>query len=111
MEAYLRGAMTELQNVIKNQYGVSKLSSMNPGSLAGWPIDRQRELFDLLDNKNEEIGVELTESFLMLPNKSGSGILFKSKTGYSNCKLCERLNCPTRRDPFDSKLKAKLIGE
>lgn len=111
MQAYLMGAMTELKKVIKNQYGVTKLSSMNPGSLPGWPIDRQRELFELLENKNEDIGVELTDSFLMIPNKSSSGILFKSKTGYSNCKLCERLNCPTRRDAFNKDLKIQLTGE
>jgi hypothetical protein len=111
MEVVLRNAIRVLYDTVKTQYGVTKLSSMNPGSLDGWPIEHQKELFSLLDNKNEEIGVELTESFLMVPQKSVSGVLFKSKSGYTNCKLCEMVNCPSRRAPFEPGLREKLTGE
>ncbi len=108
MEVVLRNAIAVLYDTIKNQYGVSKLSSMNPGSLEGWPIEHQKLLFNLLKNKQEDIGVELTESYLMVPQKSVSGILFKSKSGYTNCKLCEMVNCPSRRAPFEPGLREKL---
>ncbi|MFO7612005.1 MAG: vitamin B12 dependent-methionine synthase activation domain-containing protein [Clostridia bacterium] len=111
MEVALRGAIAELYDTIKNRYGVSKLSSMNPGSLEGWPIEQQPSLFELLDNKQKEIGIELTESFLMVPQKSVSGLLFKSKSGYTNCKLCEMTNCPSRKAPFEPGLREKLTEE
>lgn len=111
MEVVLRNAVAVLYDTIKIQYGVSKLSSMNPGSLEGWPIEQQIPLFELLDNKQAEIGVELTESYLMIPQKTVSGILFKSKSGYTNCKLCEMVNCPSRRSPFEPGLREKLTGE
>lgn len=111
MEVVLRNAIAVLYDTVKNQYGVTKLSSMNPGSLEGWPIEQQVFLFELMDNTQKDIGVELTESFLMVPQKSVSGILFKSKSGYTNCKLCEMVNCPSRKAKFEPGLREKLTGE
>jgi len=79
-------------------------SAMNPGSLPNWPISQQRPLFALLGDVMGEIGVELTESFLMLPVKSVSGLLFEAAEHYTNCSLCPRDGCPHRRDPFDAVL-------
>ncbi|HPJ22861.1 MAG TPA: vitamin B12 dependent-methionine synthase activation domain-containing protein [Clostridia bacterium] len=111
MEVTLRNAIAHLYDTVRTAYGVSKIASMNPGSLDGWPIEQQVELFELLENKNRDLGVELTESFLMVPQKSVSGILFKSKSGYTNCKLCEMVNCPSRRAPFEPGLREKLMEE
>lgn len=111
MEVILRKTIAVLYDTIKTQYGVTKLSSMNPGSLDGWPIEQQEILFNLLQNKQDEIGVELTESYLMVPQKSVSGVLFKSKSGYTNCKLCEMVNCPSRSAKFEPGLREKLTGE
>lgn len=111
MEVTLRNAIAHLYDTVRIGYGVSKIASMNPGSLDGWPIEQQVELFNLLDNKNKDLGVELTESYLMVPQKSVSGILFKSKSGYTNCKLCEMVNCPSRRAPFEPGLREKLTEE
>lgn len=110
MEVVLRNAVAVLYDTIKTQYGVSKLSSMNPGSLEGWPIEQQIPLFKLMENKQVEIGVELTESYLMVPQKTVSGILFKSKSGYTNCKLCEMVNCPSRSAQYEPGLREKLTG-
>lgn len=111
MEVILRNAIAVIYDTIRNKYGVTKIASMNPGSLDGWPIEQQDELFKLLENVQEDIGIKLTESYLMVPQKSVSGILFKSKSGYSNCKLCEMVNCPTRRESFESGLREKLTEE
>lgn len=108
MEVTLRNAVAELYDIVKNKYGVSKIASMNPGSLDGWPIEQQVPLFSLLENKQADIGVSLTESYLMVPQKTVSGILFKSKSGYSNCKLCEMVNCPSRRAKYEPGLREKL---
>jgi hypothetical protein len=44
--------------------------------------------------------VRLTESMLMIPRKSVSGIFFPSEEGFVACQLCERENCPSRKAPF-----------
>ena len=49
----------------------------------------------------EDIGVELTDTFLMLPVKSGSGLLFETEQSYENCSMCPRTDCPNRRAQFD----------
>lgn len=100
-EAYLHQAMIQAVSQIQLDEQTSSLSAMNPGSLPDWPISQQRPLFSLLGNVMGEIGVELTESFLMLPVKSVSGLMFESKEHYTNCSLCPRAKCPNRRAPFN----------
>ena len=78
----------------------ARLSALNPGSLPQWPIEGQRELFRILGDTEGTVGVRLTDSCLMLPSKSVSGILFQDHTGHVNCALCPRENCPNRRVPF-----------
>ena len=72
---------------------------MNPGPLKDWPLGEQRQLFFLFGDVKQAIGVELTESFLMYPVKSVSGIIFPTEVNYENCQLCPRENCPGRRAP------------
>ena len=52
------------------------------------------------------MGVRLTDSFLMVPNKSVSGIFFPAEVTFTSCQLCQRGVCPGRRAPFDPKLHA-----
>ena len=76
------------------------LTSLNPGSLKAWPLSGQAELFAVLGGREfveETIGVTYTESFLMLPSKSSSGIAFESEVFYENCQFCPLENCPNRR--------------
>ncbi len=105
-ETLLQSAINHLDQYIHKKYGLSKTTSMNPGSseLFVWPLEQQKELFLLFPTIQDVIGVKLTESFLMTPNKSLSGIKFDSDTEFHNCRLCERKKCPTRFEPFDQKL-------
>ena len=76
------------------------LPSLNPGSIAAWPINGQAELFAVLGGREfveTQVGVIYTPSFLMLPSKSVSGIAFESETFYENCQYCPIENCPGRR--------------
>lgn len=84
----------------KKRLGVEALNAMNPGSLSDFPISSQRPLFDLLKNVEAECGVTLTDTYLMLPIKSGSGIWFESEKHYANCMMCPRVSCPNRRAPY-----------
>jgi len=86
---------------LKNQYGMEKTSAMNPGSLEDWPMKEQIPLFSLFGNPQKLIGVELTDSYLMIPIKSLSGIIFPTDTKFESCQLCPRENCPGRRAPYD----------
>lgn len=72
---YLGAIRRELHQAIKDAYfQKNDMSSMNPGSVVdGWPLTAQRDLFAMLggeDAVQEEIGVQLTESCLMLPSKA-----------------------------------------
>ena len=88
---------------IKEQYHTSgHLTGLNPGSIAAWPISGQGELFAVLGGREfvkDSIGVYYTDSFLMLPSKSISGIAFESESFYENCQYCPLVNCPGRRAP------------
>ena len=112
-EMFLHEANIFFRDYMKNSYKFEKLSSVNPGSgnVDNWHISQQAQLFNMIGNVKEEIGVTLTESFLMLPTKSTSGLLFPSETGFSNCALCGRGNCLGRQAEFDSELYAKTFSE
>jgi len=103
-EQILRSAVTYLRESIQTTYAPGKTSMMNPGSLKDWPLREQRQLFSLFGNVQKAIGVELTESFLMYPVKSVSGIIFPTEVTFENCQLCPREDCPRRRAPYDEML-------
>jgi hypothetical protein len=96
-----------LKTIIKKEYNLEKLPSMSPGSGAGniWPIEQQKQLFSLFGDTEELIGVRLTESCLMIPNKSVSGICYAKGKEFISCQLCDRENCEKRRAPFNATLK------
>ena len=98
----VRAASNYLCEFVKTTYGIKRMSSMNPGSgdVDVWPIDQQRPLFDVLGDVEGSIGVRLTESFLMVPDKSVSGVFFPSERAYINCQSCTRAICPDRRTPY-----------
>jgi hypothetical protein len=99
----------ELKNHLKSEYAVDKTAFMAPGSLPDWPIEEQKPLFELLGDVPAAIGVKLTESFLMLPAKSVSGIYFPTETSFFSCQLCPRERCDSRKAKYNEKL-AKEYG-
>lgn len=100
-EQYLYEANALTMDAVKEASGAQILYSMNPGSLADFPIINQRPLFDLLGDVEALSGVWLTDTFLMMPYKSCSGIYFESEESFVNCALCPRAECPSRRAPYD----------
>lgn len=89
---------------LKQHHHPGHTSIMNPGSLQDWPIQQQAQLFELIGDVRGMIGVELTDSFLMVPTKSLSGICFPIEVDFENCQLCPRDPCPGRRAPYDPEL-------
>lgn len=107
MEMALDKAVETFESHMEANFKLGITSNMNPGSIEDWPISQQRELFALLDNPYEKIGVKLTDSYLMLPMKSVSGIRFSSDLDFINCQLCARESCERRRAGFDEYLYKK----
>jgi hypothetical protein len=103
-EMALLQAIEHLKNHLAETYGLDpqRMSTMNPGSgnRDVWPISQQRQLFQLLGDVEASIGVRLTDSFLMTPNKTVSGILFPTEVPFVSCQLCTRENCPRRRAQY-----------
>lgn len=97
-------AVSHLNAYIKEKSGSDQLSCMNPGSLADWPLGQQKSLFALLGGSADAIGVSLTDSMVIRPLKSVSGILFVSEEGFVNCALCPREGCPSRRAEYNPDL-------
>jgi hypothetical protein len=103
----LRSSRRYVEGYLKRHFGLGELSGMSPGSLRDWPVTEQKPLFSLFGNVNDLIGVTLTESMLMIPRKSISGILFPTEVIFFSCQLCPRDGCPARKAPYDEMLRKK----
>ncbi len=103
-EMALRSARQALDEHLQDRFRPGRMSRMNPGSLPDWPLKEQRKLFALLGDPKEDIGVELTQSLIMVPLKSVSGISFPTEADFASCQLCPREDCPGRRAPYDATL-------
>jgi hypothetical protein len=106
-EEILENAVDAVLNNLDEYYNLDKASDMNPGSLKDWPISEQKKLFKLFDNPEAKIGVKLSDSMLMYPTKSVTGIRFPTEIHFENCQLCRRENCPGRRTAYDPELYEK----
>lgn len=80
--------------------GMGVTLRFSPG-YCDWAITEQEKLFSLLDV--DRIGLELTDSSLMTPRKSVSGVfgLTKKRTAallpYNPCSRCNKTDCRARR--------------
>jgi hypothetical protein len=106
----LGAARSALRTYFRDQYGVKKAQSLNPGSgnVDIWPIEQMAGIFNLLggaDHIARIAQVTLTSSSLMIPNKTIAGLFFVSaESDYESCAYCERAYCPSRRVPFKERL-------
>jgi len=97
----VESATNGLMDHIENHYDgkVETTYRYSPG-YCDWALREQQKLFHLLPHKR--IGVDLSDSYLMTPRKSISGIagLCRAsllKNGGNACADCPRLDCPYRR--------------
>ena len=104
MEEAVRAALAAVTTDLARRHAVERYAMMNPGSLPDWPLEEQTAVFTLLGDASKAIGVTLTDSFIMVPLKSASGLLFPTGSTYENCQLCPREACPNRRMPYDPML-------
>lgn len=101
-EFALDAAIHEVNRRVSGYFGSDGVASMNPGSADAdvWPLSQQRPLFRLLGDTKKTVGVTLTDSLLMVPNKTVSGVLFPSRAGWVNCQMCTRKGCVGRRAAY-----------
>lgn len=104
MEMVLNYARQEFVEFLNQELGLGHAANMSPGSLPDWPITEQKPLFDLLGNVEELIGVQLTNSYLLLPIKTVSGIRFPKEGTFESCQLCPREKCPNRKAPYNEEM-------
>lgn len=106
-EMALEAAVQRLREVLRERFALGGFSSMNPGSgdRNVWPIAQQKPLFTLFGDVEALIGVRLTDSFLMVPNKTVSGLFFPTEVPFETCQLCTRPDCPRRRARYKGPLE------
>lgn len=93
-----------LKEHLQSRFRVEGLAYLGPGQLADWPLEAQRPLFSLLGDVQRTVGVTLTDSLLMRPAKSLSGIFFPTETSFFACQLCPRDKCPSRKATYNAEL-------
>ncbi len=106
-EIALSAAVEAFNKTLIGLYDLRRSCSMNPGSLEDWPIMQQVPLFRLLGELPQVIGVHLTDSLMMVPTKSISGVRYQSVETFESCQLCPREKCPGRKAPYDAGLWAR----
>jgi hypothetical protein len=94
-------ARRHFEHHLRRTFALEKISFMSPGCLQDWPLEEQRNLFSLLAGVESALGVRLTESLLMLPRKSVSGIYFPAAVPFLACQLCARERCDNRKACYD----------
>ena len=97
----LRAARRQFEDRLRRTFALEKISCLSPGSLEDWPLEEQRNLFSLLSGVESMLEVHLTESLLMIPLKSVSGIYFPTGVSFSSCQLCPRERCDNRKARYD----------
>ena len=102
-------AREQLKSRISNRYGFEGLSYLGPGQLTDWPLEEQKPLFSLLGDVEGTVGVTLSESLMMIPRKSLSGIYFPTEIPFMACQLCPKEECPSRKARYDEKLAVEYI--
>jgi hypothetical protein len=97
----LTQARKHLEDGLRSRLALGGMSFMSPGSLKDWPIEEQRPLFEIMGDVEATIGVRLSESLLMIPRKSVSGLFFSTEVNFQSCQLCPRERCENRRARYD----------
>jgi len=106
-ETILEQSIRYFEEQLTKEYALGKMAHMNPGSISEWPISQQVPMFSLFGDVETLIGVCLTESFLMDPIKSLSGIYFPAEVDFKSCMLCTRHPCSKRKSDYDPEMVKK----
>jgi hypothetical protein len=98
--------LNELPKYLENEFKISPLARVNPGSTIDWDLSDLEKIFSILDNPLKLINVSINDSFFMSPTMTNSGIYFRNETGYKNCIMCT-MDCPLRETSYDKDYYSK----
>lgn len=101
---FLRKLREKLAAQITRKHSVDRFSRMSPGSTDLWPLHDNRKIFAVLGDEVDEIGVSLTESAVMNPVKTISGILFHKEERFFDCFLCQLTGCQSRQAKYNPEI-------
>jgi len=97
----LRNYMTSLACWEAREQNLQTTRCFSPGS-RGWDISQQIKIFQMIPV--DKIGVTLTDSYMMFPQKSlswltgvGKNITTQFKDASHSCKVCQAENCQFRK--------------
>jgi hypothetical protein len=112
-EALLRAARDHLDEHLAARHRLTRTAAMHPGSGDAdvWPIEQQAPLFSVLGDVEALTGIRLTDSMLMVPTMSVSGIVFATEHDFATCQVCHREDCPRRSAPFDEAVWRAACGD
>ncbi len=112
-ELAVQQARSYMQEYLTKRFALGQMSRMAPGAGAAedWPITQQKQLFSIFGDTEKLIGVRLTDTCLMVPIKSVSGVLFPTEVTFESCQLCPREQCIGRRAAYDAALAKQYRGE
>lgn len=106
LDAIGSGATEKLANHVENRIkrmanieGLVTSRRFSPG-YCDWEVSQQKMIFQALNG--DSAGIRLTESLLMIPRKSVSGIIGigwpdNNIENYNPCQTCNKKDCPGRR--------------
>ncbi len=107
----LKAARHAIAVFLHQERGIERIAAIGPGAGAEglWPLPELEKVFSLLGDTRylAPLGVELTESMLMLPEKTTAGLFYAATEDFHSCQLCRREQCPSRKAAFAPRLWAK----
>ncbi len=77
--------------------------------MATWKLEEIEKLFTILgeDDVEKQLGVTLTDSFLMIPKKSICGVMAQTKGEFISCQVCT-MKCEYRSIHYQESKEQRL---
>ncbi len=95
-EYALEEAFEKIKSEVAQKCPNQRITSLVPLNEEVWKLDGLKEVFNVFpDEAVKRIGVELTESLFMKPNKSRAGVFFPADKDVDFCTLCSIKKCKT----------------
>ena len=110
MEFYSRLMVLRVREAIREELTEGFVPRRDyPGDLWGWEIRELRKLFDSFGDAAAEIGVSLSEYYMMTPLKSVCGVFYGVKETEKECAVCTALACLRRETPYSEEEYLKSL--
>lgn len=101
MDFYRKLMAFQLREQIRKELPEGTVPRINyPGDLWGWEIHDLKKLFAIFGDHAAEIGVSLSEFYMMTPLKTVAGVIYGEQETEKECLLCSLEGCSRREAPF-----------